>query len=97
MRTIDEKIKLLKSEIAALEAEKAGNPGTIGERIRKEMRLKGISGTDMARRVGLTHQTISHYIRCERKIPAVTLGAIAKELGVSCDYLIFGEEKENEN
>ena len=50
MKSIDEKIEMLKSEIAALEAEKAGNPGTIGERIRKEMRLKGISGADMAQK-----------------------------------------------
>lgn len=94
MKTLDEKIELLKSEIEALEAEKAGNPGTIGERIRKEMRIRGIPCTDMARRVGLTQQTLSKYILCKRKIPAVKLGAIAKELGVSCDYLIFGEEKD---
>lgn len=94
MRTIDEKIDLLKSELAALEAEKTGDPGTIGGRIRKEMLLKGVPGAEMGQRVGCTHQTISRYIRCERKIPAVTLGAIAKELGVSCDYLIFGEEKD---
>ena len=41
MKSLDEKIELLKSEIAALEAEKAVNPGSIGGRIRKEMRNKG--------------------------------------------------------
>lgn len=95
MKSIDEKIELLRAELAELEAEKEKNPDTIGERIRKEMRNRGISCAEMVRKVGLSQQTLFHYALFRSNIPAVILGEIAKVLGVSCDYLIFGEEKEN--
>lgn len=96
MKSIDEKIAELEKQLQDAKAEKdrieLDNPTTIGGRIKKVMRIKGISQNEVAIAIGVNREMVSRYSNNKRKIPAEKLGKIAKLLGVSCDYLIFGEE-----
>jgi len=95
MKSINEKISELEKQLRKAKAEKERieleNPDTIGLRIRKVMRIKGITHEEISKKVGICRQSVTHYLNDERKCPAETLGKIAKALNVSCDYLIFGE------
>ncbi|MDO4157178.1 MAG: helix-turn-helix transcriptional regulator [Oscillospiraceae bacterium] len=92
MKSIDEKIELLKNQIKELEAKKAECPTTIGGRIKKMLNIKGVTFDALAKKIGCTEPTVAHYVNDKRKISAEMLGTIAKFLNVSCDYLIFGED-----
>ena len=68
---------------------------TIGERISNELRNKGMTQRELAAKIGISEVSISRYV-CEGRQPrAVTLGQIAKVLGVSTDYLIGMDDLTN--
>lgn len=95
MKTIDKKIAELEKQLREAKAEKERisleNPTTIGGRIYKVMRIKGVTQTELGKEIGYTYQTIGRYLNNQRKISAEAIGKIAKALDVSCDYLILGE------
>lgn len=65
---------------------------TIGERIRKARKAKGISQLCLAMRIDASHQSyISQIERGEFTPKLATIKKIAKELGVPVDWLINGE------
>ena len=101
MKSISDKIMELEAKINKLQAEKEAllteTPTSIGGRIRKTALLKGVSVTEMARFLDITSQTMHHYLNDERKISALALGTLAILFETSCDYLIFGEEADDEN
>lgn len=64
---------------------------TIGERVRTERLALGLSVATLAHEAGCSETMLKH---CEngKSFPnAAKLGAIAKALGVSADYIVFGE------
>lgn len=61
---------------------------TIGDRISKELHSKGITQRELAAKIGVSEVSISRYVNEGRQPMPVTLGQIAKVLGVSTDYLI---------
>lgn len=66
---------------------------TIGERIRKARKAKGISQLCLAMRIDASYQSyISQIERGEFTPKLATIKKIAKDLGVPVDWLINGEE-----
>lgn len=57
-------------------------------RLRQAMHDKGMTADALASIVGVTRQSIGYYQNGDRTPDAVTLGKIAKGLGVSADYLL---------
>lgn len=96
MKSIDEKISELEKQLSEAKAEKermeSENPSTIGARICRIMRIKGISHEAISKQLEISRQTVTHYLNNQRKINAETLGKIAEIFDVSCDYLILGKE-----
>lgn len=75
-----------------MEGKMAKHVETIGERMRKVRWLKGFSASEIAYFAEVSPTVIYH---AENKggIPrADTLGRIARYLGVSTDYLIYGDD-----
>lgn len=98
MNNIEARIKRLERELERQkEMQKKlydHNCTTIGERIMKEITIKGITQGKLAKELGITRQSIGNYISGKRSIRAEILGKIAKILDVTCDYLIYGDEEE---
>lgn len=63
---------------------------TIGARIRRVRESKGIGLNEMARRIKVSADTVSFLERGIHATNMFTLIDIAKELGVSIDYLAYG-------
>lgn len=63
---------------------------TIGERIRRVRKLRGISASELARRVRVTADTVLHMEKGNHSCNMFTFIDIAKQLNVSLDYLAFG-------
>lgn len=101
MKTINEKISELEKQFREAKTEKdrieTENPTTIGGRIYRVMRIKGITHTEISKKVGICRQSVTHYLNDQRKCPADIIGKIAKALDVSCDYLILGETNGGED
>ena len=62
-----------------------------GQKIKELMLAKGMDGSDMAMRVGISGAMMSYIIRGLREPNVSTLTRIARELGVSVDELIKKE------
>ncbi len=58
------------------------------KRLRRAMQDKEMTAGALASIVGVTRQSIGYYQNGDRTPDAVTLGKIAKGLGVSADYLL---------
>lgn len=58
---------------------------TLGNMLRRAMERKGITGVELAERIGRTASFVSELINDEKKVPPppATLAAIERELGVS--------------
>ena len=95
-RSIDEEIRRQELRLETLRARKKAiqenKCTTIGDRIYKEMQIKGITQEEIAKKAKITRQSLSCYCNNKTCMSAEILGSIAKTLNVSCDYLIFGEE-----
>ena len=60
----------------------------VGSNIQMILNQRGMTRRELAERTGLTEVAIGRYINGEREPKAVTLSAIAVELGVSMDELM---------
>ena len=63
----------------------------VGGNIQMLLKQRGMTRRELAERTGLTEVAIGRYINGEREPKAVTLSAIAVELGVSMDELMGTE------
>lgn len=64
---------------------------TFKDRLRDEMEYKGLSGKDIASKVGISYSTFLSYIDSRAVLPNVeTAVKIANVLGVSVEYLVTG-------
>jgi transcriptional regulator with XRE-family HTH domain len=61
-------------------------PMILGERVKERLSATGISKAELARRVGLSHASVSHLIHRSKKGSA-HLHRIARELGTTPAYL----------
>ena len=64
----------------------------LGERIRKRRKELGLTQYDLAEALGVTPQHISAIEQNKRAPSLDSLVKIAKELGVTVDFLLTGEE-----
>lgn len=65
----------------------------IGGRIKTARKSVGITQGELAKRVGVSLQTLNKYEKGHRTPDAGLLGAIAKELGCDPGWLLSGEDK----
>ncbi|HVA19353.1 MAG TPA: helix-turn-helix transcriptional regulator [Solirubrobacteraceae bacterium] len=65
----------------------------IGERIRELREERSITQERLASVLGLTKSSVSRIESGERGLAAVELAALADDLGVTADYLLFGERE----
>lgn len=62
----------------------------LGIRLKEKREARGLTQLELAAKVGIRPETISRYEREEIDPPSSTLGLIARELGVSMDWLAGG-------
>lgn len=62
----------------------------INKRIREQMELQGLNKTDLALRSGLARSTVSRYVSDKIEPKQNAIGALAKALGVTPAYLMWG-------
>ena len=67
---------------------------TIGERIDKCIKAKGITQRELAAMTGCTEVSMSRYVNDQRVPHVVILLNIARVLGVSTDYLLGADGDE---
>jgi transcriptional regulator with XRE-family HTH domain len=65
---------------------------TIGERIRRARKEQGLVIDELARRTHSNHTTITHLENGTKGTNMFTFIEVARVLGVSLDYLAFGNE-----
>lgn len=65
---------------------------TLGGKIDVLLKKRGMTQRDLAVEIGSTEVSVSRYIKNQRIPKAPVILAIAKALGVSCDYLLGGNE-----
>ena len=68
-----------------------------GKRIRATREERGYSCSDIAEKTGLSDTFIYQVERGEKGISAENAGKIAEAMGVSVDYLIFGNVNRDSN
>ena len=68
----------------------------LGQRILNERKAQGIKRVTLAKRIGVQSQTLAKYESGEASPKADVLAKIARELEVSCDFLMFVNELEKE-
>ncbi len=64
-------------------------------RIQRLMAEQGITQAELMRRAKIGKSSIHRLVTGSRRPTSQTLGKIAEGLGVSCDYLVYGEDKPN--
>src|SRR3989304_3076994 len=65
----------------------------IGDRLKTARKKVGITQGELAKRVGVSLQTLNKYERGHRTPDARLLGIIVKELGCDPGWLLSGEDK----
>lgn len=65
---------------------------SFSDRLKLLMQKKGMSTQELADAAGLTAQAIRDYLRDLKMPSAKSIGTLAKALGTSTDYLIYGRE-----
>ena len=63
----------------------------LGQRIGALRRERGLSQAELARKIGISASAMGMYEQGRREPAAATLVALARELGVTTDYLLTGE------
>lgn len=63
--------------------------------IKKEVETKGISMSELSRRVGLAKSAVSRYFNESREFPLNKADDFAKALGISTEYLLGFEEEDS--
>lgn len=69
---------------------------SIGERIKAARKAADLNQSELARAAGVTPTVISCYEAGLYKPRADTVGSLAKVLGVSSDYLTYGDDQEDD-
>lgn len=64
----------------------------IVELLKKEVETKGISMSELSRRVGIAKSAVSRYFNESREFPLNRADDFAKALGISTEYLLGFEE-----
>lgn len=67
----------------------------IGNRIRKLREVRHYTREAFARQVGISSKFMYEIETGKKGFSADTLCKIARELSVSCDYIMFGEDREH--
>lgn len=68
------------------------------DRLREEIEYKGISGKELAAKVGISYSTFLSYIDVRGVLPNVeTAVKIAEALGLTVEYLVNGHNHVSEN
>lgn len=68
---------------------------TIGQRIRRFRKRRGLTQVQLAEKIGIVQNLISDYERGRLRLHAEMVARFARALGVSCDELIgFGGDSE---
>jgi transcriptional regulator with XRE-family HTH domain len=67
---------------------------TLGARLRRLRRLRGLSQSDIAQVVGVTYQQIQNYETGKTRLPARMIPTIARLLEVDSELLLFGLQKD---
>lgn len=67
----------------------------LGKRIANLRKKSGLSQAELARRLDVTASAIGMYEQGRRAPSHTTLIALAKEFGVSIDYLLSGEQQQS--
>ncbi|MEQ8966848.1 MAG: helix-turn-helix transcriptional regulator [Azospirillaceae bacterium] len=68
-----------------------------GENLRRRARELGLSDSEVARRVGLSANRYSNYVRNEREPDLATLRKLADVLGISLDSLLNSDKTTKES
>lgn len=64
---------------------------SIGERVAKLREKRSLNQEELAKLLSVKQETISHWEKGKRQIPAEQVGKIATTLNTTCDYLILGK------
>jgi transcriptional regulator with XRE-family HTH domain len=67
----------------------------IGKRIKIKREVLGITQKGLAEKVGITPAAINQFEKGEKRPSSAVLANIARELGVSTDYLLGAADKED--
>lgn len=66
---------------------------TISDSIGKKLMIKGISQKELARRMGITPETLSRFMSCQKRITDKNLNKAALALGTTAEELTGGVKK----
>lgn len=69
----------------------------VGERIRNLRQMQNFTREDLAERIEVSSKFLYEIETGRKGFSADTLCRISKVLLVSCDYIMFGEEKEHQS
>jgi len=65
------------------------------ENLRAEMEYSGMLVKELSALSGINQHTLNNYLSNRRQIPSIEAGVkIARAIGVTAEYLVFGEETE---
>lgn len=64
----------------------------MGDRLKKVMSDRGLTQTELGKRIGVTPTCIHQIVTGKRYGTVIVIALIAQELNVSTDYLILGKE-----
>lgn len=67
-------------------------PLSVGSRIKERRSILRLNQTELAERVGVIKQTVSHWETGKNRVPLGKLTALANALEVNAHWLLFGEE-----
>jgi len=68
------------------------------ENLRAEIAYSGILVKELSNMSGVNIHTLNNYLSKKGQLPSVETGVkIARALGVTAEYLVFGEEDERDN
>ena len=65
---------------------------TMGERVKRLAREQNLTQKELSLSSRVTEASLSHYIHGTRKPSVKAAASLARSLGVSLDYLVYGEE-----
>ena len=72
------------------------NAKAVGERIRSLRDSKGITQEYLAEKFGSKIETIRNYETGKSEIPSDRLALLAKILDTTSDYILYGDQKQND-
>lgn len=67
-------------------------PLSVGSRIKQRRNILRLNQTELAERVGVIKQTVSHWETGKNRVPLGKLTVLANALEVNAHWLLFGEE-----